>query len=239
MKQATGELREEIVCAARAFARLGYVHAFGHVSARMDAGLLITPTRPPLARQCAADILQADVNGHVIEGAVDARPIEIFLHLGIYRTRPDVNAICRTHAPAASLWRGGRVPPVQHGFGGIAASVATYGGVDLIHEAALGAAAAAALGAAQALILRGNGVLAVGANIPEAAARMWSLEERCAVALREGAQAAAFSAEEMQARQRWYAAEQKRVWMWLRELGQSPAGARMAARSLRQSSRSA
>jgi HCOMODA/2-hydroxy-3-carboxy-muconic semialdehyde decarboxylase len=224
-------LREEVACAARAFAALGFVHAFGHVSARLTSTLLITPTRPPLATQRAADILETDFEGRVVSGSADARPIEVFLHIGIYQARADVAAICRTHAPTASLWRGGSVPPIQQGFGGIAASIATYDDVDLIHNASLGAAAATALGAAHTLVLRGNGVLAVGPSVGEAAARMWGLEERCAVGLRE--RGAAFSADELRARQRWYPAEERRIWAWLQYLADHPADARDVARPLR------
>jgi HCOMODA/2-hydroxy-3-carboxy-muconic semialdehyde decarboxylase len=224
-------LSEEVACAARAFANLGFVHAFGHVSARCGSTLLITPTRPPLATQRAADILQADFDGRVINGDPDARPIEIFLHAGIYRARADVAAISRTHARAASLWPAA-VPPIHHGFGGIVAKVATYDGVDLIHNPDLGAAAAAVLAGSDALILRGNGVLTVGASVGEAAARMWSLEERCAVALRSSWEGKPFTAEELRARQRWYPAEQNRIWLWLQYLGDVRAGGRVMAQSL-------
>jgi HCOMODA/2-hydroxy-3-carboxy-muconic semialdehyde decarboxylase len=229
-------LRDEVACAARAFAALGYVHAFGHVSARLDSTLLITPTRPTLATQGAADILETDFEGQVIRGTADARPIEVFLHIGIYQARADVNAICRTHAPAASLWRDGSVPAIQHGFGGIAATVATYDDVDLLHNISLGAAAAAALGAADALVLRGNGVLAVGSSVGQAAARMWGLEERCATGLRDNS--AAFSAAELQARQRWYPAEEKRIWAWLQHLADRHPDARGVARPLHTHDRS-
>jgi HCOMODA/2-hydroxy-3-carboxy-muconic semialdehyde decarboxylase len=227
MNDDTARLREEVACAARAFAALGFVHAFGHVSARLASTLLITPTRPPLATQRAIDILETDFEGRVVGGTDDARPIEVFLHIGIYRARAAVAAICRTHAPAASLWRGGSVPPIAHGFGGIVANVATYDGVDLIHDASLGSTAAAALGNADALVLRGNGVLAVGPSVGEAAARMWSLEERCAVGLRE--RGVALGADELRARQRWYKAEEKRIWAWLQHLANSPGDARSMA----------
>jgi ribulose-5-phosphate 4-epimerase/fuculose-1-phosphate aldolase len=108
----------------------------------------------------------------------------------------------------------------------------------LIHNPSLGAAAAAALGNSDALILRGNGVLAVGASVGEAAARMWSLEERCAVALRQGSAATPFSVEELQARQRWYPAEQKRIWAWLQHLGGPAIEARAIADPLQKTGRS-
>ena len=145
MSEQGEHLRQEAACAARAFASLGFVHAFGHVSARCDSTLLITPTSPPLATQRDADILEVNFDGKVLHGDLNARPIEVFLHIGIYRARPDVAAICRTHAPAASLWPA-TVAPILHGFGGIAANVATFDEVDLIHNPSLGAAAAAALG---------------------------------------------------------------------------------------------
>jgi HCOMODA/2-hydroxy-3-carboxy-muconic semialdehyde decarboxylase len=217
----TAQLREDIACAARAFAALGYVHAFGHVSVRQNSTLLITPTRPPLPSQRPADILETDFDGKVLAGDAATRPIEVFLHIGVYQARADVAAICRTHAPAASLWRGGAIPPIQHGFGGIAANIATYDGVDLIHTLPQGATAAAALGRADGLILRGNGVLTVGSSLGEAAARMWSLEERCAVAMCEGNAGKELSDGELAARQRWYSAEQDRVWRWLQSLGEA------------------
>jgi ribulose-5-phosphate 4-epimerase/fuculose-1-phosphate aldolase len=223
----TGRLREEVACAARAFAALGFVHAFGHVSARLASSVLITPTRPALATQRAADILETDFEGRVISGNADARPIEVFLHIGIYRVRADVAAICRTHAPAASLWRGGSVPPIAHGFGGIAANVASHDEVDLIHNTSMGSAAAAALGNADALVLRGNGVLSVGRSVGEAAARMWGLEERCAVAQLEPG--AAFSPDQLRARERWYPAEEKRIWAWLQHLADNAGGYRGVA----------
>jgi HCOMODA/2-hydroxy-3-carboxy-muconic semialdehyde decarboxylase len=221
-QQNNHELRDDIATAARAFSRLGYVHAFGHFSQRVGDSLLITPTRPPLATQQAADVIEVDFDGRVINGDAAARPIEVFLHIGIYASREDVRAICRTHAPSASIWPAqGKIPAMQHGFGGIARDVAIYEGCDLVHDAELGGRAARRLGEADALLLRGNGVLTVGRNVGEAAARMWSLEERFAQAGRQGAQQVSFSAQELAARARWYPAEVERIWMWLKYLGSS------------------
>lgn len=218
------EQRDDVVAAARAFSRLGYVHAFGHVSARRagSTSLLITPTRPPLAAQQADNLIEVDFEGRVLAGDSAARPIEVFLHIGIYAAREDVQAICRMHAPYASVWpAGGKAPRIQHGFGGIVGEVAAFNECDLIHNAEMGARAARALGGANALMLRGNGVLTVGRSVGEAAARMWSLEERCAQAARQGAYSAPFSAEDLAARAKWYPAEAERVWNWLKYLGAS------------------
>jgi HCOMODA/2-hydroxy-3-carboxy-muconic semialdehyde decarboxylase len=219
--------RDDVVAAARAFSKLGYVHAFGHVSVRRQDSnsLLITPTRPPLAAQCADNLVEVDFEGRVLAGDTAARPIEVFLHIGIYAAREDVRAICRTHAPHASVWpEGGKAPAIQHGFGRIVGDVATFNECDLIHNAEMGARAAEALGGDDALMLRGNGVLTVGRTLGEAAARMWSLEERCAQAARQGGYAVPFSGEDWAARARWYPAEAERIWTWLKYLGTSEAG---------------
>jgi HCOMODA/2-hydroxy-3-carboxy-muconic semialdehyde decarboxylase len=214
------KIREDAATVARAFCRLGYVHAFGHVSVRIANSIWITPTRPPLGAVRGADLIQVDWEGEVVSGDAVARPIEVFLHVGIYRARADVGAICRTHAPFASVWPPkGEVPAIQHGFGGIAGDIQTYDGCDLIHSRELGAAAAAQLGTANGLILRGNGVVTIGWTLSEAAARMWALEERCAQAWRQGNHPAAFSMEDLAARARWYPAESERIWTWIQYLG--------------------
>jgi HCOMODA/2-hydroxy-3-carboxy-muconic semialdehyde decarboxylase len=220
MSTGADDPRNEMATAARAFSRLGYVHAFGHVSVRLERSLLITPTQPPLAMQCATDVMEVNFRGDVTGGDAAVRPIEVFLHIGIYRARTDVQAICRTHAPYASTWPSdGQLPPVQHGFGGIVGAIATSEACDLIHTADLGARVAERLGAANALLLRGNGVLTVGRTLGEAAARMWSLEERFAQARRQGTHQTPFSCEDLAARARWYPAETERIWIWLKYLG--------------------
>ena len=214
------DARENVATAARAFSRLQYVHAFGHVSLRLENSLLITPTRPPLAAVRSGDLIEVDFDGKVVSGDPSARPIEVFLHIGVYRTRADVGAICRTHAPHASIWPAiGEAPAIQHGFGGIVGTVATYDSCDLIHSAETGARAAASLGAANGLMLRGNGALTVGRTVAEAAVRMWSLEERCAQAWRQGNHPAPFTQEDLAARARWYPAEAERTWTWMKYLG--------------------
>jgi HCOMODA/2-hydroxy-3-carboxy-muconic semialdehyde decarboxylase len=212
--------REDVATAARAFSRLQYVHAFGHVSVRLENSLLITPTRPPLAAVRAGDLIEVDFDGKVVSGDASARPIEVFLHIGVYRARADASAICRTHAPYASVWPpNGEVPSIQHGFGGIVGVVAAFDFCDLIHSPETGARAAASLGAANGLMLRGNGVLTVGGTVAEAAVRMWSLEERCAQAWRQGNHPAPFTQEDLAARARWYPAEAERTWTWMKYLG--------------------
>ena len=117
---APADLAADVALVARALARLGFVHAFGHVSARAEGRVLLTPTAPPLGGLAAGDVLELDREGWVLRGVEGNRPLEAALHLAVYEARPEVGAICRVQAPAiaahATLGAG---PPLLHGFGGM------------------------------------------------------------------------------------------------------------------------
>jgi HCOMODA/2-hydroxy-3-carboxy-muconic semialdehyde decarboxylase len=209
----------EVAAAARALARLGFVHAFGHVSARGPdgAGVLLTPTRPPLGALEAGDLLELDADGRPLPAQATRTPIEAPMHLAVYAGRPEVGAICRTHAPATAAWAStGAVPPLLHGFGGMVEPVAVWDDPDLIATWAAARLVATALGDAPALLLRGNGGLAVGATLDEALARAWCLEDRCRLALAVGDRARPLTRAELERRRRWYDAETARLAAWLR-----------------------
>lgn len=191
--------------------RLGFVHAFGHVSARVEGGVVITPTRPPLAIVREADLLTV-----LGEERVDRLPLETPLHLAIYRSRPDVGAICRIHAPGVAAWAAGAAPPpLLHGFGGVVEPIGCWAGFDLVTTSVQADGAASALGEGTALLLKGNGGLVVGTDVADAMVTAWCLEDRCQVALAAGERAPTVSAEELHQRSRWYVAEKARTWEWL------------------------
>jgi HCOMODA/2-hydroxy-3-carboxy-muconic semialdehyde decarboxylase len=146
------------------------------------------------------------------------------MHAAIYRRRPDVHAIARIDGIALAAWAARpEAPPLLHGFGGIVEPVAVWADPDLIADAETAGAVATALGDAPAVILRGNGGLAVGATLGEAAARAWCLEDRCAVAERAAGHGRPFSDEELARRSRWFDAETRRLWAWLQLTCADPA----------------
>ncbi len=110
-------LRGEVAEAARVLARLGLVTAYGHVSARAGASMLITPAAD-LAGVTAARVIEvplaaaAHPAGAHPAGAHPARtlpagtlpagaPAEAWAHLALYRDRPDAAAIARAQPPSA------------------------------------------------------------------------------------------------------------------------------------------
>lgn len=178
-------LAEQVAATARALAAAGLVEAFGHVSARLDdGGLLITPTTP-LPVVTGAQVVRIAQDRTVVAPDDAQPPLEVALHAAIYRARPDVGAICRGHGPAMVAWGTGTADlPLRHGLGLLAGTVVrVHPSCDLVTTPADGDAAATTLGDAKAMLLIGNGGLAVGADLLEAATRIWFLEERARVAL--------------------------------------------------------
>jgi len=138
------------------------------------------------------------------------------MHAAVYAAREDVNAICRTHSPAAV--RAGAlqtVPPLVHGLAGLAGEVALCGRTDLVTDQAAGREIAEDLGSADSLLIRGNGSIATGQSLAEAVVRARYLEERCLAG--EGmSQEEGWRADFVDPRARWFEKETTRAWAWLR-----------------------
>jgi ribulose-5-phosphate 4-epimerase/fuculose-1-phosphate aldolase len=204
----------EVAEAARIISGAGLVEAFGHVSARDGDGFLITATRP-LGGAGEQDVHRVDAAGKAPEGATDV-PLETPMHAAVYAAREDVNAICRTHSPAAV--RAGAlqaVPPLVHGLGGLAGEVALCGRTDLVADRAAGQEIAEDLGSADCLLIRGNGSIATGHSLAEAVVRARYLEERCLAG--EGMdQEEGWRTDLVEPRARWFEKETTRAWAWLR-----------------------
>jgi len=204
-----------VAAVARLIAHAGLVEAFGHVSARAGDGAFLLTSTAPLSAQREDGIHHVAGSGDVAAGT-EGVPLERYLHAAIYAARPDVGAICRTHSPSAVVWGArGAVPPLVHGLGALGGTVVFGDEIDLVADGAAGAAAAAALGTADCLIARGNGVVTTGATLAEAATRAWFLEERCRVADAAGAGAVAIGDDHP--RHRHVAVEYPRAWRWLEE----------------------
>ena len=183
MSEDLASLRGAVASTARMLASAGLVEAFGHVSARTPTGFLITSTSP-LFEATADDVIRVE-SGGPIEGPTGAAPLEIPLHAAIYDARPDVHAICRGHPPYVVTWGVSAEPlPLLHGLGGMAGrTVRAHPDIELVKTAEAGESVARTLGDGSGVLLAANGCLAVGADLLEAATRLWFLEERARVAV--------------------------------------------------------
>lgn len=100
--------REHVVAMCRTMLERGFLKATeGNVSVRVPGRRLyaVTPSNYGYEKMRAQDVCIVDFEGHVVpvEGASELPPsVEAAMHAGIYRDRPDVNAIVHTHQPFAS-----------------------------------------------------------------------------------------------------------------------------------------
>jgi ribulose-5-phosphate 4-epimerase/fuculose-1-phosphate aldolase len=215
--------RRDLVEAAHVLSRLGLVTAYGHVSARAGVSMLITP---------AADLATVTGSG-VVDVALDASslpadaPAEAWAHLALYRARPDAAAIARAQ-PASAVAAAATttsLAPLHGQAAWLGESVPVHDSAHLLRSAELAERAARTLPAGEALLLRGNGALTLGATPGVAVARMWLLSAACDafVAARAAGQVKPLTVEEIES---WRAVADEllpRLWRHLQRPERSPA----------------
>jgi L-fuculose-phosphate aldolase len=83
--------------------------AEGNLSARLaDGTLLCTPSGLSKGHLRAEDLVVISLEGHPLNGGLPSS--EIRLHLGIYRERPDCQAVIHAHPPTATGFSVAEVP---------------------------------------------------------------------------------------------------------------------------------
>ena len=101
-------LKKDVVAMAKRAQKEGLCkHLSGNLSARdPETGyVVITPTQVDRDLLTARDMVVLDLDANVIENESGLRPTsESLMHLQIYKTRPDVNAICHTHSMYATTF---------------------------------------------------------------------------------------------------------------------------------------
>ena len=103
--------REEIVRYGRMLHERGFVAAMdGNLSVRLKGGrVLVTPTCLSKGMMRPADMVIVDMQGHRVSGHRNVTS-EIGMHLLIYGTRPDVQAIVHAHPPTATGFAAAGIP---------------------------------------------------------------------------------------------------------------------------------
>lgn len=207
-------LDEQVRVAARALASAGLVHAYGHCSARLDAESFLVCAPLPMGRIADEPGTVVPIDGPLPEGVLG----EVRIHREIYRRRPEAGGVCRIMPPAImALSVAGLVPVPRHGIGAYFGSIPLWNDPRLLRDDAAAAALADLLGSAPALVMRGNGAVVVGDNLPQAVALAWFLEDAARVeqsirAMELDIEAAKLSPEEIDARQIWSGGVVERMW---------------------------
>ena len=108
-------MEREVRVAARALGRAGLVHAYGHVSRRIDRDTLLVCAAKPLSTIEPGDAgTLVPVTGPLPDGVLG----EVRVHQQIYQRRADVGAVCRVMPPIVMALSVLRITPgPRHGFG--------------------------------------------------------------------------------------------------------------------------
>jgi ribulose-5-phosphate 4-epimerase/fuculose-1-phosphate aldolase len=157
--------------------RLGLVTAYGHVSARTGASMLITPAAD-LGTVTEATVVELPLAASSLPPAA---PAEAWVHLALYRARPDAGSIARAQ-PASAFAAAATttsLAPLHGQAAWLGESVPVHDSAHLLRSAELAERAARTLPTGEALLLRGNGALTLGATPGVAVARMWLLAAAC------------------------------------------------------------
>ena len=189
----TPELRAEVLTACRVLTHFRICEGFGHISARVPGSdrFLFTPRRA-IGLVTEAELVELDADGRQIAG--EGRPaLEVAMHLAVFRRRPDVMAIARGHPRHVAAYACAAEPlKVAHGFGAnLGAVVPVFMQPFLAASHEMGEGVADAPGDGEAVILQGNGMLAVGQTVAHACVQALFLEETAELQLM--AQAAGFT----------------------------------------------
>ena len=182
----SAQLRAQVVQACKVLARFRIVEGFGHITCRVPGTdrIIITP-RKALGLVRADELVEFDMNLKRVGGGENP-PLEGHMHLAVYKARPDVQAIARGHPRNVAAFAAAAQPmKIAHGFGAnLGHVVPVHDDIRLVTNQERGAHVADILGQHQGIILRANGMLAVGQSIPHACVNAIFMEETAELQLR-------------------------------------------------------
>lgn len=184
--QTEEQIRRDIVEVGRRIWQRGYVASNdGNISVRMGEDTFIcTPTGVSKGFMTPEMLIVVDGAGNVLRG--DLKPSsEIKMHLGVYRERPDINAVAHAHPPVSTAFAvAGEaldkavLPEVIIILGGI--PLVPYGtpSTDEIPQAI-----APFLAEYEAFLLANHGALTMGADVYNAYYKLETMEHFATISL--------------------------------------------------------
>ncbi|WP_439620207.1 class II aldolase/adducin family protein [Hyphomonas sp.] len=209
--------QKQIQLAAQALAGAGLVHAYGHVSIRLDQSHFLVCAARPLA--CIGD-----TRGTVCAVGEDLPPGvlgEVRIHRELYQNRPDVNAVCRIMPPTLmALSTQGVVPRPRHGIGAYFDHLPLWDDPRLLRDDTAAAELVTKMARASAIVMRGNGAVVAAESIEKVITLSWFLED--AARIEREVRSMGFAPDtglldqaEIHARQVWSGGVAERMWDWL------------------------
>lgn len=209
--------QKQVQLAAQALASAGLVHAYGHVSIRLDQSHFLVCAARPLA--CIGD-----TPGTVCAVGEDLPPGvlgEVRIHREVYQSRPDVNAVCRIMPPTLmALSTQGLVPRPRHGIGAYFDHLPLWDDPRLLRDDTAAAELVTKMAEASAIVMRGNGAVVAAQSIEKVITLSWFLED--AARIERDVRSMGFAPDtglldqsEIHDRHVWSGGVAERMWDWL------------------------
>ena len=162
-------LKQQLVDCIRMLEAADIIDYNGHASIRLDDGtLLINTGSCQRSRLTVDDICTIDMQGHVVQGT-GKPPLEFHLHAGIYRARPDVQAVVHAHpkwSTFLSMTNTAYAPVYAQG--SLVYPVPVLDSPNSINNTVMADRLAATLGDRPAAMMKSHGAVTVGKTIVEA-----------------------------------------------------------------------
>jgi ribulose-5-phosphate 4-epimerase/fuculose-1-phosphate aldolase len=188
------EIADDLATACRVLgAQDMTVGALGHVSYRMPDGdgMLIKgkgPDEVGLRYTRARDIIKVDFNADLLDGPEGLQPpSESFLHIWIYKTRPEVMSVTHCHPEHAVIltMTAREIYPIYgafHGSSGLAREgVPTFPSSRTIATPEQGEEFANFMGNHNVALMRGHGIAAAGTSIEQSTINALNIEYLCRI----------------------------------------------------------
>ena len=172
------ECSRQLALANRVLVHQNILDAYGHVSVRdpRDETRFLLAIYLPASLVTAADIRAFDFTGELAEPEDCQMYSERFIHAAIYPRRPDVRAVCHTHAPELVAFgvAGVEPSPVFHMAGSFGPRIPIFDDYDpdrglLINNLEQGSRLANVLGDRKGALMRGHGAVITGGSVQDVA----------------------------------------------------------------------
>jgi L-fuculose-phosphate aldolase len=161
--------RQQLVDCIRMLERADIIDYNGHASIRAgDGRMLINVGSCQRSQLTASDIVTIDFDGNVLEGE-GKPPLEFHLHAGIYKARPDVNAIVHAHPKWSTfLTMVGQPYQPVYAQGSLVYPMPVLDSPNSINNPVMAGRLADTLGQRPAAMMKSHGAVTTGKTIVEA-----------------------------------------------------------------------
>jgi len=161
-------LKQQLVNCIRMLENSDIIDYNGHASIRLGERMLINIGSCQRSQLSADDICTIDMEGNVLEGQ-GKPPLEFHLHAGIYRVRPDVQAVVHAHPKWSTfLSMAGQAYLPVYGQGSLVYPMPVLDSPNSINNKPMADRLASTLGDRPAAMMKSHGAVTVGKNMVEA-----------------------------------------------------------------------